>query len=38
MRLEKRHLKIFNTEGTIGSLIVGIVLALEEKKKIDGDV
>ena len=34
----KRHLEFFNTEGTIGSLIVGIVLALEEKKKIDGDV
>ena len=34
----KRHLEFFNTEGNIGSLIVGIVLALEEKKKIDGDV
>lgn len=30
----KRHLEFFNTEGTVGSLIVGIVLALEEKKKI----
>ena len=34
----KRHLEFFNTEGNIGSLIVGIVLALEEKKKIEGDV
>ncbi len=34
----KRHLEFFNTEGTIGSLIVGMVLALEEKKRIDGDV
>ncbi len=34
----KRHLEFFNTEGTIGSLIVGIVLALEEKMKVDGDV
>ncbi len=33
-----RHLEFFNTEGTIGSLIVGIVLALEEKKKLEGDV
>ncbi|MCI8270850.1 MAG: PTS system mannose/fructose/sorbose family transporter subunit IID [Erysipelotrichaceae bacterium] len=34
----KRHLEFFNTEGTIGSLIVGVVLALEEKKKLEGDV
>lgn len=34
----KRHLEFFNTEGNIGSIIVGIVLALEERKKIDGDV
>lgn len=34
----KRHLEFFNTEGHIGSIIVGIVLALEEKKKLDGDV
>lgn len=34
----KRHLEFFNTEGTVGSLIVGIVLALEEKKKLEGNV
>ncbi|WP_040215045.1 PTS system mannose/fructose/sorbose family transporter subunit IID [Clostridium polynesiense] len=33
-----RHLEFFNTEMTIGSIIPGIVLALEERKVVEGDV
>lgn len=34
----KRHLNFFNTEGTIGSSIQGIVLAMEEEKANGADI
>lgn len=34
----KRHLAFFNTEGTLGGLITGISLAMEEEKSIEGNV
>ncbi|WP_294562829.1 PTS system mannose/fructose/sorbose family transporter subunit IID [uncultured Traorella sp.] len=37
----KRHLEFYNTEGTIGAVVVGIVLAMEEEKvkgHLTGDV
>lgn len=34
----KRHLIFFNTEGTLGSIIQGITIAMEEEKARDGQV
>ena len=34
----KRHLIFFNTEGTLGSIIQGITIAMEEEKAAGGDV
>jgi len=33
-----RHLVFFNTEGTLGAIIQGIVLAMEEERAITGDI
>lgn len=34
----QRHMEFFNTEGTIGAIIPGVALALEEQKVRDGSV
>ena len=34
----KRHLVFFNTEGTLGGIIQGISLAMEEEKAIEGKI
>lgn len=33
-----RHLVFFNTEGTLGAIIQGIVLAMEEERAVTGDI
>lgn len=34
----QRHLAFFNTEGTMGGLITGITLAMEEERTVEGNV
>ena len=34
----KRHMEFYNTEGTIGSVVVGLSLAMEEEKAKDNDI
>lgn len=34
----KRHLAFFNTEGSLGGIIQGITIAMEEEKAIDGNL